>query len=164
MAQTYLKWKYKNANKIVRTAASSSVKALADEKKSINKNKFFSVLSSRDKLLYIVKSDYLNDSKDERIANLVIYKLSNVFDCDQDRLKKVIKEYQCYLKKVNHPSKNMKYAISKGVCGKYNLINCQDEYFKNMKCPNPMLLKRLDEAMNNFIWNWDAFKQKYQII
>ena len=128
----------------------------------INDDNHFTLIIFAANISYI--SDYLNDSKDERIANLVIYKLSNVFDCDQDRLKKVIKEYQCYLKKVNHPSKNMKYAISKGVCGKYNLINCQDEYFKNMKCPNPMLLKRLDEAMGNFIWNWDAFKQKYQII
>ena len=58
----------------------------------------------------------------------------------------------------------MKYAISKGICGKYRLNDFQDEYFKNMKSPNPMLLKRLDEAMDNFIWNWDTFKQKYQIV
>ncbi len=107
--------------------------------------------------------DHLHNSKDDRITSLILSKLSNVFDCDQDRLEQVIKDYQCYLMKVNHPSKNMKYAISKGIFGKYKLNDFQDEYFKNMKSPNPMLLKRLDEAMDNFIWNWDAFKQKYQI-
>lgn len=109
-------------------------------------------------------SEHIHHSKEDRLTNLIIHKLSNVFDCDQDRLEKVIKEYHCYLTKVNHPSKKMKYAISKGICGKYKLNDYQDEYFRNMKCPNPMLLKRLDEAMDNFIWNWDTFTQKYQII
>ena len=106
---------------------------------------------------------YLKDSKDDRITNLILSKLSNVFDVDQERLEKVIKDYQCYLNKVNHPSKNMLYAMSKGIFGKYKLNNYQDEYFKNMKSPNPMFLKRLDEAMGNFVWNWDTFNQKYLI-
>ena len=70
----------------------------------------------------------------------------------------------CYLNKVNHPSKNMHYAMSKGIFGKYQLNQFQDDYFKNMNSPNPMFLKRLDEAMDCFIWNWESFKQKYQII
>ena len=112
-------------------------------------------------LSYIPK--HLHDSKDDRITNLIFSKLSNVFDVDQERLENVIKGYQCYLNKVNHPSKNMLYAMSKGIFGKYELNDYQDEYFKNMKSPNPMFLKRLDEAMDNFVWNWDAFNQKYQI-
>jgi hypothetical protein len=122
----------------------------------------FSLIVFAANLYYI--SEHLHDSKDYRIINLIIHKLSNVFDCDQDRLEKVIKDYQCYLMKVNHPSKNMRYAISKAICGKYQLNDFQDEYFKNMRSPNPMLLKRLDEAMDNFIWNWDTFKQKHQIV
>lgn len=107
---------------------------------------------------------HLRDSKEDRITNLIFSKLSTVFGCDQERLEKSIKDYQCYLMKVNHPSKNMRYAMSKAICGKYKLNDFQDEYFKNMKSPNPMLLKRLDEAMDNFIWNWDSFKDKHQII
>lgn len=107
---------------------------------------------------------HLHNSKDERVSNLIITKLSRVFDVDQERLEKVIKEYTCYLNKVNHPSKNMIYAMSKAIVGKYKLNDFQDEYFKNMKSPNPMLLKRLDESMENFLWNWDTFNQKYQIV
>ncbi len=113
--------------------------------------------------LYFIP-DHLHDDKEERITNLIFSKLSNVFDCDQEQLEKVIKDYQCFLMKKNHPSKNMRYAISKGVFWKYNLNEHQDEYFKNMRSPNPMFLKRLDEAMDNFIWNWDAFTHKYQIV
>jgi hypothetical protein len=107
---------------------------------------------------------HLNSSKDERVIYQIISKLSLVYDVDQEKFETVIKDYQCYLNKVNHPSKNMLYAMSKGIFGKYGLNDYQDEYFKNMKSPNPMFLKRLDEAMANFLWNWDAFGQKYQIV
>jgi hypothetical protein len=106
---------------------------------------------------------HLRGSIDDRIISLILSKLSRVFDVDQNRFEDVIKHYQTYLMKVNHPSKNMLYALSKGIFGKYNLNGFQDEYFKNMNSPNPMLLKRLDEAMDNFVWNWDSFNQKYQI-
>ncbi len=106
---------------------------------------------------------YLSHSKDERIIRLIFSKLSKVFDVDQERLESVIKEYQTYLSKINHPSKNTLYAMSKAIFGKYELYDYQDEYFKNMKSPNPMLLKRLDEAMENFLWNWETFNQKHYI-
>jgi hypothetical protein len=107
--------------------------------------------------------DHLHNNRDIRIENLILSKLSKVFDCDSNELEKVIQEYKCYLMKVIHPSKNMKYAMSRGIFGKYQLNEFQVSYFKNMKSPNPMLLKRMDEALNNFIWNWDAFTEKYQI-
>jgi hypothetical protein len=128
----------------------------------VNDDDQFTLIIFAANLTYI--SDHLHDNKDERITKLIISKLSHVFDCDRDQLEKVINDYQCYLIKVNHPSKNMKYAISKGIFGKYKLNDFQDEYFKNMRSPNPMLLKRLDEAMDNFIWNWDVFKQKHHIV
>jgi hypothetical protein len=121
----------------------------------------FTLIVFAGNLTYI--PNYLSNSKDDRVINLIFTKLSRVFDVDQERLEIVIKEYQSYLTKVNHPSKNTLYAMSKAIFGKYELNEYQDEYFKNMKSPNPMFLKRLDEAMENFIWNWDTFNQKYQI-
>lgn len=108
--------------------------------------------------------DHLHNSKDDRVTNLILSKLSNVFDVEEDKFTRVIKNYTKYLNKVNHPSKNMLYAMSKAIFGKYQLNEFQDEYFKNMCSPNPMFLKRLDEAMENFVWNWEAFNQKYQIV
>ena len=31
----------------------------------------------------------------------------------------------------------------------------QEEYFKNVNCPNPIFLKRLDNAVVHFMWNWE---------
>ncbi len=128
----------------------------------VNDDDQFALIVFAANISYISTS--LHDSKDDRITQLVFSKLSNVFGCDQEKLKTTIKEYHCYLMKVNHPSKNMRYAMSKAICGKYKLNDFQDEYFKNMRSPNPMLLKKLDEAMDNFIWNWDSFNDKYQIV
>lgn len=63
-------WLKENAYRIFRTASSTSVKQLCDEKKKYNKNKYFSVLSKRDKLLYFVKSDYESNSKSPRVQIL----------------------------------------------------------------------------------------------
>lgn len=121
----------------------------------------FTLIVFAGNLQYI--SSYFNDDQGDRIIDAVLLKLSRVFETSEDNLSRVIDEYQCYLSKVNHPSKNTLYAMSKAVFGKYELNQFQDEYFKNMNSPNPMFLKRLDEAMANFKWNWEAFTQKHQI-
>lgn len=63
----HLNWKFENSWRIVRTAASSSVFKLAEEKKKKTKQVVFSVLSKRDKVLYLIKSDYKEDSKQPRV-------------------------------------------------------------------------------------------------
>lgn len=65
-----LEWKYENSWRIVRTAASASVKKLADNKRKTTDQIYFSVVSSRDKILYIVKGDYSSESKSPRVQFL----------------------------------------------------------------------------------------------
>ncbi|MCB9360088.1 MAG: hypothetical protein H6587_01015 [Flavobacteriales bacterium] len=107
--------------------------------------------------------EQFNNCQDDRMLNLIYSQLAKVFDVDKERLEGVIHDYQNYIAKVNLPSKNTVYGISKAIFGKYELNQFQDEYFKNMKSPNPMFLKRLDDAIDCFIWNWAGFKEKYQV-
>ena len=53
--------------------------------------------------------------------------------------------------------------MSKGIFDKYALYDYQDEYFKRMQVPNPLFLKRMDEIVENFIWDWGAFLKKYRL-
>jgi hypothetical protein len=76
---------------------------------------------------------------------------------------KLVRDYQSFITRVNHPSKNMIYGMSKAMFHKYGLNEFQDEYFKRMQAPNPLFLKRLDEVMGNFIWDWDVFFKKYKL-
>lgn len=64
-------WLKENAYRIFRTASSSSVKRLADEKKVYNSNKFFATVSTRDKKLYLVSSEYSSDSRSPRVQVLI---------------------------------------------------------------------------------------------
>lgn len=125
-----------------------------------NSEKFLLIIIAAN-LKYI--PEHFNNNQDERITDLVFEQLSQVFGVNKETLEKVITDYQCYIAKVNQPSKNTLYGIAKAVFGKYNLNDFQDEYFKAMKSPNPMFLKRMDDIMESFIWNWEAFKEKYQI-
>ena len=76
---------------------------------------------------------------------------------------KLVRDYQSFITRVNHPSKNMVFGMSKAMFHKYGLNEFQDDYFKRMQAPNPLFLKRLDEVMANFIWDWDVFFKKYKL-
>jgi len=67
------------------------------------------------------------------------------------------------MKRVNSPSKTTLYGMSKAIFHKYALNDFQDNYFKRMNTPNPIFLKRLDELMQHFLFNWEVFLKKYRV-
>jgi hypothetical protein len=54
--------------------------------------------------------------------------------------------------------------MSKAVFFKYNLSAYQQDYFKMMQTPNPIFLKKMDEIMSNFLFNWESFTVKYKVV
>jgi hypothetical protein len=98
-----------------------------------------------------------------RIELLIFEKLAKIYDMSILDFTKMIRDYQTFITRVNHPSKNMIYGMSKAVFHKYHLNEFQDDYFRRMQAPNPLFLKRMDEVMANFVWNWDAFFKKYRL-
>jgi hypothetical protein len=90
-------------------------------------------------------------------------KFAEVFDMELATFEKYLNDYTSFLSRVNHPSKTMLYSMSKGIFYKYKLNQFQDEYFRRLDCPNPLFLKRMDEVMKNFLWNWDAFFKRYKM-
>lgn len=98
-----------------------------------------------------------------RVEEIIFEKLAAIYQMPKNDFQKLIREYQSFIQRVNHPSKNMIYGMSKAIFHKYKLNEFQDEYFKRMQAPNPLFLKRMDEVVASFIWNWDAFFKKYRI-
>ena len=97
------------------------------------------------------------------VETLIIQKFAGVFGKSETEFENLVKEYKAFIARVNHPSKNVLYGMSKAVFHKYNLNDFQDDYFKRMQAPNPLFLKRMDEVLQNFIWNWDAILKKYKL-
>jgi len=98
-----------------------------------------------------------------RVEQKIFEKLGKLYEISTGDFESLAREYQSFIAKVNKPSKNLVYGMSKAIFDKYALNEFQDEYFRRMQAPNPLFLKRLDEVMINFIWNWDAFFKKYKL-
>ncbi|MEX2595433.1 MAG: hypothetical protein WEC59_00780 [Salibacteraceae bacterium] len=101
--------------------------------------------------------------KDVRIAEKIYRKLAKALGVEPMVLKETINKYQSWMSRINHPSKNTLYAMSKGVFFKYELNQFQKDYFRNMNTPNPIFLKRLDEIVSQFIFDWSEIKDNYRV-
>ena len=112
--------------------------------------------------------NFLGDSfeaeQSVRLEKMIITKFAEVFEMEETKFKNYLNEYRSFISRVNHPSKNMIYGMSKAIFHKYKLNEFQDEYFRSMDCPNPLFLKRMDEIVVNFIWNWEAFFKRYKMV
>jgi hypothetical protein len=108
-------------------------------------------------------SKYFDGYQEVRVSEHVLKKFGKVLNIDFPHFKELINSYKTYFSRINHPSKNTLYAMSKAVFHKYNLNQYQEEYFRNMKTPNPIFLKRLDDIMANFLFDWMPLKETYKI-
>ena len=125
--------------------------------------------SDSDKFLMIVLagnlnylSRYLSNSEEVMLRGKIIEKFAIVFGLTFDEMNKIVDEFSEFIYRVNHPSRNTLYGMSKAVFYKYKLGQYQEEYFSQLNAPSPILLKRMDTIMENFLWDWDAFFDKYK--
>jgi hypothetical protein len=179
MFKTLLKRKLKEdklANVFVNSIITLVDDAFPDVADMINEDPIFEIkpqigLEDSDKFLLVVLAgniqcipDYFEAYQDIRITDAIFRKLSNALSLELEVLKKIIGQYQSFCSKMNHPSKNTIYGMSKGVFYKYNLSDHQEEFFKNMRTANPIFLKRMDEIMANFLFDWSSYQNKYRIV
>ena len=99
----------------------------------------------------------------KEIKAKIIEKGARVYDMEIRPFESIVQEYDQFISRVNHPSKNTLYGMSKAVFHKFKLNDYQDSYFRNMHAPNPLFLKRMDEVMTNFLWDWNAFFKKHRL-
>jgi hypothetical protein len=166
----------RTANLFVNTMIDTVEKGFPDVAGFINDSPEFVVCPNIDaddygKFLMIVVTGnfsylaaHFQDNQDKEIIRLSIEKLAPMFEMTVPQLESTVKDYKECMSRLNTPSKNTLYAMSKAVFAKYDLNDFQEEYFRSMKTPNPIFLKNLDELMRNFLWNWEAFNEKYKVI
>ncbi|WP_027420492.1 hypothetical protein [Crocinitomix catalasitica] len=125
---------------------------------------------SNDQFLFIVLvgnlrflDQHFNPVEAKEIRQHIIQKFANIYEMNEYDFEKMIGELDQFVSRVNHPSKNTLYGMSKAVFHKFNLNDHQEDYFKSLTTPNPLFLKRMDEILNNFIWDWDVFFKKYRL-
>jgi hypothetical protein len=92
------------------------------------------------------------------VTRSILETISESCDVEYAALNNAVVKNQAFISKVNHPSKNLVYGISRATFYKYELAAFQDEYFKNVNAPNPIFIKRLDEAVRHFLWDWETIQ------
>lgn len=100
--------------------------------------------------------------EEAELRKLIISKFANIFEITFREFEELLEATSGFISQVNHPSKNLLYGMSKAVFHKFELNDYQEDYFKNMRTPNPLFLKRMDEVMSNFLWDWDQFFKKHK--
>jgi hypothetical protein len=93
-----------------------------------------------------------------------VAKFAEVFDLEVSEFAKKVKDCKKLMSRVNIPSNNTLYAMSKAVFFKYDLNQYQEPYFQSLKTPNPIFLKNMDDVMRNFLWDWTTFQEKYKVV
>ena len=101
---------------------------------------------------------------DKRVAALAISKFAQATDIPVPDLEREVRTLQSQMERLNFPSKNTVYAMGKVLFHRYDLFCFQDSYFREMKAPNPIILKRLNGLMGYFIWNWREVNEQYRIV
>ena len=106
----------------------------------------------------------LGPGPDKRISALAISKFAQAANLSTTELEIKIRALQSQMDRLNFPSKNTVYAMGKVLFHSYDLFCFQDAYFREMKAPNPIILKRLNGLMSYFLWDWNEVNEQYRIV
>lgn len=92
--------------------------------------------------------------QDQRLAQHAYSKFAPLMDTSAAELEMETIALQHFMSRINHPSKNTVYAMSKAIFQKYDLFRHQDVYFREQKAPNPIVLGRINKLMQYCLWDW----------
>lgn len=106
----------------------------------------------------------LGPGLDRRMSSLAISKFAQAVDRSNTEVEVEVRALQSQMERLNFPSKNTVYAMGKVLFHRYDLFCFQDAYFREMKAPNPIILKRLNGLMGYFLWNWTEVNEQYRIV
>ncbi len=109
-------------------------------------------------------SQDVHDGSERRITQKIIAKLSSIFEMDPNALAREISACKKLMSKLNFPSKNVVYGMSRAFFHLYNLYTYQTEYFRDLKQPNPIVLKQMDQVMSYFLWDLPAYKKEFKVV
>lgn len=101
---------------------------------------------------------------DKRLYSLSISKFAQALGTTGSDLELEVKAVRDRMDRLNYPSKNTVYAMSKVLFSEYDLFCFQDTYFREQRSPNPIILKRLNGLMGYFLWNWSGVLEQYKVV
>ena len=105
----------------------------------------------------------LSAHEEKLLHDSIVAQMSEAFEIEFHEMEEKLNKYTSFISRVNHPSKNILYGMSKAVFFKFKLGQYQDEYFAQLNTPNPIFLKKIDTLIENYIWDWKSIFEKIKI-
>lgn len=106
---------------------------------------------------------FLDSGTDKRVKQRTVDYLAVALDLPPAQLGSDLTRVTGLMKRLNHPSKNVVRGMSKAFFQLYDLIPFQQDYFVGMNTDNPISRKKLDDLLEHFLWDWDAFLDDHKV-
>jgi len=106
----------------------------------------------------------LSSYEEKSLVNSITEQMAEAFDMEFSEMQNKLDEYASFISRVNHPSKNILYGMSKAIFFKFKLGQYQEEYFAQLNTPNPIFLKKIDILMENYVWDWKSIFEKTKLL
>jgi hypothetical protein len=100
---------------------------------------------------------------DKRMFSLSVSKFANAIQRPCSEVEQEVRGLQSRMERLNFPSKNPVYAMGRGLFTEYDLYCFQDSYYREIRQPHPITLKRINGLMGYFLWNWPEVTEQYRI-
>jgi hypothetical protein len=105
----------------------------------------------------------LSAGHDRRVGSLALSKFAHALGHSGTELEREVDRLQSLMSRLNYPSKRTVYAMGNALFHEYGLLDCQAAYFREMRVPNPIILKRVNTLMAYFLWDWQEFHENYRV-
>lgn len=114
--------------------------------------------------LYNLKSHFEADQLN-RMRILVIDEfIESLEGRDHDQTLEHINNYEDYIGGLNRSTGELSKSMATALFNKYGLNTCQVDHFQKINTANPIIIKSIEEATKNFLWNWPDFLEKYKMV
>lgn len=107
---------------------------------------------------------HFESGRDKRIVEHILSKFSELYEIEKMQLARMVSDTRKFMNRKNHPGKNVETAMAKALFWRWELNPYQEEYFRSLNAPNPIIIQRMRDALKNFLWNWETIHDSYKII
>lgn len=105
----------------------------------------------------------LEGGLDKRIRSLSLSKFAQALGENCAELEQEVRGVRSRMERLNAPSTNAVYAMTRGLFLEYELYRFQEAYYREVRAPHPIVSKRIDRLMGYFLWNWREVTEQYRI-
>lgn len=107
---------------------------------------------------------YFDAGRDKRIAEHILSKFADLYEIEKMKLAHMVGDTRKFMNRKNHPGKNVETGMAKALFARWELNPYQEEYFRSLAAPNPIIIQRLRDALKTFLWNWETIHDNYRIV